>query len=46
MQSTYLSVQRVQKQRSLAKLRKITFILFEYHRCADKFIDFYFFLLS
>ena len=32
-------------QSSLADLRKITFILFESHRCIDKTIDFYFFLL-
>ena len=31
---------------SLAKLRKLTFILFEFHISIDKSIDFYFFLLS
>ena len=34
------------KQSSLANLRKITFILFESHISNDKYIDFYFFLLS
>ena len=37
------SVRRVQKQWSLAKLSKITFILFECHRSIDKCIDFLFF---
>ena len=46
IQSIYLRIQRVQKQWSLANLRKITCILFECHRSIAKSIDFYFFLLS
>ena len=46
IQLTWFSVQRVQKQRSLAKLGKITFISFEFHRSIDKSIDFHFLLLS
>ena len=45
IQSTKFSAQRVQKQWSLAKLGKITFILFECHRSIDKSIYFYLFLL-
>ena len=46
IQSTYFSVQRVQKQWSLAKLGKITFILFECYRFIHKSIDIYLFVLS
>ena len=46
IQLTWFGVQRVQKQRSLAKLGKITFIPFEFHRSIDKSIDFHFLLLS
>ena len=46
VQSKHFSVQRVQKQSSLAKLGKTTFILFECHRFIDKSIDFHFLLLS
>ena len=44
-QGHLFSFQRIQKQWSLAKLGKITFILFECHRSIDKSIDFHFLLL-
>ena len=38
-QSTYFSVQRVQKQLSLANLCKITFALFECYKYINKYIQ-------